>query len=146
MNLSLSLNLSRIISKKKTRSQMYLIATDDGRSVEREMPVLNGPAYDEILDKGWLIDPDNQFRDEVTGHMYQIAGERSAQPICLVKERKNTGFKGELKDLYQDSVFTEIRNLYKEKTQEKMRQMLLFILGTPIICATIVLAINTLTG
>jgi hypothetical protein len=82
------INFKRVIGKTKVRSQMLSMKTDDGRLVEREVPVLSSCAIDEDLCAGFLIDASNQYQDERSGIWYQIIDEKSTIPICLLNKSK----------------------------------------------------------
>lgn len=88
------INLSHVVGKTKTRSQMLLMKTDDGRLVEREVPVLSGCAIDEEICGGFLIDSTNQYQNEKNGFWYQLIDEKSTIPICLLNKDKYDTKKG----------------------------------------------------
>jgi len=74
------------LGKRKDRSQMCKIYTDDGRRITHEADVEMGCIVDHGRRKAFLQDVDNQFRSRKDGQWYQILGERSTLPICLLKE------------------------------------------------------------
>jgi len=74
-------------AKKKERSQICEIFTDDGRLADKEEPVANSCAKDDTLEIAWLLVPENQFMAE-DGNWHQLVSEHSQIPICLIKESK----------------------------------------------------------
>ncbi len=77
------------LGKRKQRSQMCEMFTDDGRIVTIEEPVLRGCMDDPDKGMGFLIDEANQFTAE-DGTWTQILGERSTLPLCLITKSKIT--------------------------------------------------------
>ena len=67
--------------KRKERSQMCVLLTEDGRWVEKEYPVANGVIVDEVAGQKWLIMPDNLYLAD-DGNWYQILTEMSQIPLC----------------------------------------------------------------
>ena len=69
--------------KRKERSQMCEIFTDDGRIVIDEMAVIKSCVDDDTREEGFLLDSDDQFLGE-DNHWYQILYEKSALPVCMI--------------------------------------------------------------
>lgn len=69
--------------KKKTRSQMCEIFTDDGRIQDQELDVVKSCVHDPDKGLGFLLDSDDQLVGE-DGQWYQVLYERSAIPVCMV--------------------------------------------------------------
>lgn len=67
--------------KRKVRSQMCVLLTEDGRWDEKEYPVAHGVIEDEQAGLKWLIMPDNQYLAD-DGYWYQILTEMSQVPLC----------------------------------------------------------------
>ena len=109
------------LGKRKERSQMCELLTDDGRWIDIELPALYSCMADESLHSTYLIDADNQFLAE-DNNWHQLLTEKSQVPLCLRKE-----------SIYQDGVddITELNNLAndlfrltsKKKQSEQFIQM-----------------------
>ncbi len=89
------------LGKKRDRSQMCKIYTDDGRRVTHEGDVEMGCILDHDRRKAFLQDPDNQFRSLKDGQWYQILGERSSIPICLIKPTNVDDLKKSFSKIYR---------------------------------------------
>jgi hypothetical protein len=72
------------LGKRKERSLMCEVFTDDGRWVDREMPALSSCVDDEATGMTYLIDGDNQFLAE-DNNWHQLLTEKSQIPLCLRK-------------------------------------------------------------
>ena len=68
--------------KRKERSQMCELFTDDGRWVDVELPALNSCVDDEPFSKAYLLDPENQFLAE-DNNWHQLITEKSQIPLSL---------------------------------------------------------------
>src|SRR3990170_2888065 len=78
----LSIPLPQVkFGKIKKRSQICEILTDDGRWVDRELPVEYSCVVWEEAGLKFLLDPDNQYLAE-DGLWHQILTETSAVPLC----------------------------------------------------------------
>ena len=121
---------------------MCLIFTDDGRIVEREVPVLKGCAADDNLVSAWLIDANNQIQDEKSKNWYQVIGERSTIPVCLVTESKVKDLTKLINNIFHESWVTDLVTSGREAAKDKARQWMIIILGTPIILGTLILGIS----
>lgn len=147
-------NLKRIVGKTKARSQMLLIRTDDGRLVEREVPVLSSCAVDDDLCAGYLVDVSNQYQDETTGVWYQIVDEKSTIPICLLNQARVeniSGKKGESKKSQMESLVNgifhhswtiDLATIDREAETDKKTGWMYLILGIPVILCALILAMN----
>lgn len=111
-NLAVTLRLG----KRKQRSQMCEVFTDDGRLMLVEYDVLRGCIVNPITAMGFVISGENQFMDE-SGNWVQLLGERSTIPICLIKSDGNT----DLKKL-KDQIFHESHEEAKVKQYQKAAQ------------------------
>ncbi len=84
MPFGFNFSFKRAIGKTKTRSQMLLMKTDDGRLIHREVPVLSACAVDDEICAGYLLDGANQYQDEVTKQWFQPVDEKSTIPLGLL--------------------------------------------------------------
>jgi hypothetical protein len=157
-------NIRTIFGKTKTRSQMCLVATEDGRLLPVEIPVRKGCAADDDRISAWLIDHENQVKDEITGLWYQIVGERSSAPVCLFKQREafkrptpvyvdgklvkegEGGLKALIKGVFHDSWVTDLIMLNRTAAhQKRMGTIIMMLVSIPILAA-LVIAIKVIRG
>lgn len=144
MPFGIALDLKRIVGKTKTRSQMGLIGTEDGRLAIREVPVLKGCAADNTVCSAWLLDSANQMQDESTGVWYQLWGERSTIPICPVRETKVKDLEKLMQSIFRESWVTDLITIAREAAQDKTRSWTYLIVGIPICLGALVLGIAVL--
>ena len=90
-------------SKTKVRSQLVLTATEDGRLKPEELDVLRVCCVDKSSESAYLMDSANQFRDPVDGKWYQLIGERSTIPICLLRDTNVKNLRSLINGLYKES-------------------------------------------
>ena len=84
-----SLNIgfrSPLTGKKKERSEVCEVLTDDGRWVNREMSALYSCVDDEGTGAAFIIDGENQYYDPEDGCWHQLIHEKSEIPICMRKQ------------------------------------------------------------
>jgi hypothetical protein len=149
-------NARQIFGKTKARSQMCLVATEDGRLVPVEIPVKKGCAADDERVSAWLLDADNQFKDAATGNQFQIVGERSSIPICLLKQREQFKKKDDttsvnnlqklIEGVFHNSWVTDLILLNRKAEQDKHRSTAILVYGIPIIMAALIIAIKVIRG
>ena len=140
----MNINLKKAIGKTKTRSQMLALYTEDGRVEDVENPVMLGCAASDKLSAGWLLDPANQFQDEESGVWYQLVGERSAIPIDLIKKVDVKDFKHLLEGIFDASAITGLTALWTEAAKDRTQSLIVALLGSSIILATLVLGIGVI--
>lgn len=70
------------LGKRKERSQMCELFTDDGRLIDMELPALNSCVDSESLGIAFLLDPQNQFLAE-DNNWHQLITEKSQIPLSL---------------------------------------------------------------
>ena len=140
----LSIDLRRALGKTKTRSQMCLVGSEDGRIVNMEVAVLKGCAADDAKCSAWLLDSSNLMRDEATGYWYQVLGERSTIPVCLITESKVKDLGKLINDIFHESWVLDLVQLGRDAAEEKQRTWLYVILGIPIILGALILGINVI--
>lgn len=72
----------RLTGKRKGRSQICEVLTDDGRWLDKELPALYGCVDDEGAGLAFILDAANQYLAE-DGYWHQLISEKSQVPICL---------------------------------------------------------------
>jgi len=131
----------KALGKIKQRSQMMHLYTDDGRVPDHELDVLKGCAVQHEWYSGWLMDSENQFQDETTGAWYQLIGERSTIPICLLKPNQVKDLKDLLDRIFHESWTLDLMKISRDVEKEKSKAWTYIILGTPIILGALILGI-----
>jgi hypothetical protein len=111
------------LGKRKERSQMWEMFTDDGRCVDLELPVLTGCCDDPTHSKGFLLDADNQYTDE-RGYWIQVGWDRSLMPLCMIGKTKILGMQNKDGVHDDDALITDLVDQIfheaKEGAQEKL--------------------------
>lgn len=106
--------------KRKERSQMCEIFTEDGRIVDTELDVLHGSIQNTKLttQDAFIISAENQFYDMEDGTWKQQINELSAAPICMIKTLDDV-------EKRADEIFKNARiSAQTEKLKEAARQWL----------------------
>lgn len=142
--MGISINLKKAVGKTKTRSQMCLIGTDDGRIVDMEILVLKGCTCEDATCNAWLQDASNQFQEESSGKWYQVLSERSTIPICSLSPTKVKDLKKRINEIFHESWIMDLVQANREAAKNKVKSWLLIILGIPIILGAIFLGISLL--
>lgn len=109
--------------KRKERSQMCEILTDDGRWVDKELPALYSCVQDEQSGLAFLIDPQNQYLSE-DNTWHQLLSEKSQVPICLREKsifQDGDNDEKELNDI-SDQLFVLTSEQAQAEQFEKARQ------------------------
>jgi len=75
--------------KRKQRSQMFEIFTEDGRIEVPELPVLRACASHESSGQAFILNAGNQYLAE-DGTWHQICGERSCLPAETIETSETT--------------------------------------------------------
>ena len=78
------------LDKRKTRSQIWEMYTEDGRSVDIELVTLVACCDDPSHGKAFLLDAQNQYTNE-RGYWVQIGWDRSCMPLCPIEDTKILG-------------------------------------------------------
>jgi hypothetical protein len=111
------------LGKRKERSLMWEMYTDDGRIVDVEIDVLLGCCDDIKRGKGFLLDVNNQYTNE-RGEWVQVGWDRSLMPLCMIEETKILGVKNKPgaqdDDQYITKAVNQLFHESKEKTQESL--------------------------
>ena len=97
--------------KRKARSQICEVFTDDGRITQVELPVQKSCADDVDLGLGFLLDADDQFWDDETKTYDQLIYEKSVLPICLIGTQVQ---KAETLYKVLDQIYDESQEMAKE--------------------------------
>lgn len=138
--MGISLNFRNIFGKTQERSQLCLINTDDGRSIIKEIPVLASAAVNNDTCSGYLVDRDNQFRDELTGRLYQLVDEKSAVPICIIKPANIEGLTALINGIFHHSWTTELASIDREYGKDRQKALLYIILMIAVCITALILA------
>lgn len=142
MPFGISFNLKHVVGKTQVRSQLWLLGTDDGREIEKEIPVASSASIDNATCQGYLIDGDNQYRNEINNHWYQIGDEKSGIPICLLRPEKAQELEGMIDGLFHQSWTQDLAVIDRESQKERQKAILYFILAIAVIFSSIIAAMS----
>lgn len=138
--------------KRKQRSQMCEVFTEDGRIVDVELDVLRGCINDPITEQAFIIDSDNQYTNE-SGYWTQVLGERSTIPICMVKPHKmqdgkndDEELKGLINQIFHESQEAAKLAQYLKAGKREMWNKLLWIITVPCVTVLLIFAIQYFGG
>lgn len=131
--------------KRKLRSQMCEIFTDDGRIVAVEEDVLRGCVDDPATGQAFLLDAENQYTAE-DGHWYQILGERSTIPLCMIKETNIKDLQKLINQIFHESQEDAKLRQYEKATSNTMADKLLWIVAMVLSAMVIIFGIVWFTG
>ena len=136
--MELTVNWRKFLGMKRSRSQLCLVGTDDGRIVTAELEVPTGCLVQETSGDAFLSDPENQMRSRGDGHWYQILSERSIIPISPVAPISNETIK-RLKKLvnriFHESQEKEKLRVYKAAADEKFKTWIIALVSSAVIVA-----------
>jgi len=134
-------NLTPLLGKTKTRSQMCEVMTEDGRLELQDLTVYAKDIRADGALASWLIDADNQVKDEDTGHWTQVISERSCAPVDIIVKRdyyedKNGNGRIELWDIIR-GIFHEnwkvtLLNMHQKENRDKFLMTMAWLLGLTI--------------
>lgn len=124
--------------KTKQRSQLCLVGTEDGRLVPPEFDVLRACAVDSSTESAYLLDAGNQFRNRDDGKWYQLIGERSTLPICLLRETPVTDLKKLIEEIFKESKEATKDRKYREAKEGKNWNRFTWLVAM-IVCTAMVL-------
>jgi hypothetical protein len=156
-------NIRTLFGKTKKRSQMCLVASEDGRLIPVEILVRKGCAVDDEKVSAFLLDADNQVRDEATNLSYQLVGERTCVPICLLKHREefkrvntttvdgkpkssDSGLWKLIKGVFHDSWVTDLIMMSRMAAMKKKQSMVYLLLASVVPLTALVIAIKVIRG
>lgn len=129
--------------KRKERSQMCEIFTEDGRIVDMELDVLHGCVQNKMLESGdaHLLSEENQFLDEEDGIWKQQIGELSVEPICMINPNAMGDVKKRVEGIYADRrkslMMMENKKALRSPIMDKLLWIITIVCGTAIIIAGI---------
>lgn len=143
-------NLTPLLGKMKTRSQMCRVLTEDGRIELRELVVHAKDIRSDEAMASWLIDADNQVKDEDTKAWLQVITERSCAPLDLFVKRDYHRDKADqsgrtvlwdiIKAIFHENWTVTLLNMHQKENRDKFIMTATYILGF-VIAATPVIAI-----
>ncbi len=116
--------------KRKQRSQMYRIATLDGRVVLRELEVSVGCANEPKSQKAFLVDTENQYLDE-RGMWVQVVGESNAVPMMSRVERDMEEQESLINKIYHDTKEDAKLAQFERVKKNAQLEALKWIVGLP---------------
>jgi len=131
------------LGKRKERSQMCEVFTDDGRWKDKELPALNSCVDDESVGIAFLLDPENQYLAE-DNNWHQLITEKSQIPLSLRKQNIYQGGhndKAELAQLGNDlfKLTAEQKQAERFKNAQASEAWNKFLWIVSIVCGTMVL-------
>lgn len=128
--------------KRKQRSQMCELNTDDGRILLVEFDVLRGCIDDDVKELAFLLSTDNQYLGD-DGQWYQILGEQSTKPICpLVPD--DTNLNNQIENIFRESHEGAKINCYRLARKKQFMDRLLWLITIPAVTLLIVYALEYL--
>ncbi len=142
-----SINIS--FGKRKKKSQMNEIFTDDGRIPTIELEVSKGSMPDPERGAAFLLDEANQLVAE-DGNWTQILGERSCLPLAIITRPKAEDIKGSKNDpLHQliNQIFHETHEdaklrQYMEAMKNAVLDKLVQLVAIPAAAFVVIYALN----
>jgi len=138
-----SASVSIKFGKRKQRSQMNEMFTDDGRLITVEWDVLRGCIDDSIKGMGFIIDGENQFMDE-QGNWVQLLGERSIIPICLLKTSHTIDLEKIKDQIFHESHEESKVEQYKKAARSAFMDKILWMITIPCITFLLIFGIQYL--
>lgn len=133
------------LGKRKKRSQMCEIFTDDGRIIDVELDVLRGCVDDPDRNAAFLIDSDNQFVCE-DGQWHQIIGEHCTLPIRMITKDKERDLDNLIPQIFRETHETAKLQQYENATKNAWMEKILWIVAIPCITFLLFYAIKELGG
>lgn len=126
--------------KRKARSVMVDLYTDDGRLVEIEIAAEYACMIDDDLRLAWMIDSENQYLHP-DGTWRQVLSEKSMIPMCMRKVNVFTDGEHDEEDVEQlckdvfklaadDVVNDQFRKAARNAALEKLQWIVSIICGT----------------
>ena len=133
--------------KRKQRSQMCEIFTDDGRIVNVELDVLKSCVDDPDKGIGFLLDSDDQFIEE-DKQWHQILYEKSSLPICMISglDIKEGELGKTLDQIFHESQEEAKLRQYERAAKNTIMDKLVWIISIICSAAVIMFAINHFGG
>jgi hypothetical protein len=129
--------------KRKERSQLYRIATIDGRVKTIELPVDAVSAYESKSNRAFLVDPDNQFINE-DGIWVQVVGETSAFPMTTRVHREIEEQQEIINKIFHDTKARDKLAQFLKRGQSEFMTKLLWLVGMPTIAILLMFGLSWL--
>ena len=131
--------------KRKKRSQMCEVFTDDGRIIAAELDVLRGCVDDPDRNAAFLIDPVNQIMGE-DGQWYQIIGEHCTMPIQLITKGQEKDLNKLIPQIFRETHETAKLQQYEKAMKNSWLEKILWIIAIPCITLLLFYAIKMFGG
>ncbi len=128
--------------KAKSRSQLCLVNTEDGRILEVEWDVLRACVVDEGTEAAFVLDSSNQIRSKDDGKWYQLLGERSTLPICLIKPTPIKNLTKLIDDIFVEVKEITKRQLYRKAKENKLWNRFTYMVAALVIAAIVLVFLN----
>jgi len=122
--------------KRKERSQVNEVFTDDGRIVTVELDVQNGCQVDEPRQKAFFISPENQYTSEM-GVWTQIIDENSSIPFDAIEPIEIEDLQDLENKIYHESAENAKTNQYIRAANDTKMDKLMWIVV--IVCCTFII-------
>jgi hypothetical protein len=130
-------------AKRKARSQVFRVATLDGRVVKREIIIGNHCADEVGSGRAFLVDSENQYLNE-DNMWVQVVGETSAFPSATIVKRNTADQEAIIEKAYHDTKQeTKLIQFFKI-TKNAKDELIKWCLGIPTIGIIIVYAIYSM--
>ena len=130
--------------RTKERSQMVLVGTEDGRQVSKETSVNRACAVIEETETAYLLDPNNQFKDESDGRWYQWLGERSAVPICPIKPTGISNLTNLMEQIFRENFEATKDYMYQKAQKTSLGQRFVWLISALVVAAIAVFFITAM--
>jgi hypothetical protein len=145
MPINLSFNTKTLLGRKKTRSQLIYDYTDDGRRVVLEPVVLKSCICQDTTCSAWVMDANNQVRDDDTKLWVQLVNDSSIMPIpAVIGESKTKDLEALTHQIFHDSWVIDLITMNDESRKDKNRTWWFVLFGTPILLAALILGLKVL--
>lgn len=118
------------LGKTKKRSQLFDIATLDGRVITKEIPALLNCVDEAKSGHAFLIDDANQYLNE-DGVWIQVAGESSAVPMMTRKPRDMSQIAETIKKIFKDTKEDAKLAMFVNRGKQATLDKLLWLVGIP---------------
>lgn len=117
--------------------------TIDNRTVTIELPVSGDCANLDQAHHGYLVDAPNQYLNEY-GVMVQFTGENSAIPLMSRVPRDPAELNKAINGIYKSTKGEAILAPYFNRLKQELTTRLIWIIGIPTVCATLLFGLMIL--
>jgi hypothetical protein len=131
--------------KRKQRSQMCEVFTDDGRIILVEHEVLRGCVADYQKGMGFILDSDNQMVNE-DGYWSQVLGERCTIPMCMIKPSNIKDLRALVNQISHETRAAAKMAEYEKANKNKFMEKIIWIVGMPISAFLLIYMANKFWG